>query len=253
MTKDAYFFSHDSNARNDPKIAAMRGEYGTEGYGWFWMIVEMMRETDGYKLDMHNKYVWNAYALQMQCTKDAAKKFIEDCIDYFKLFECDGEYFWSTSLMKRMGKLDEVREKRRAAANARWNVDANALQVESISNASKVKESKEKENTLKDMDANASKRFIKPTVEKVLEYCQERKNNIDANKFIDHYESNGWKVGPNAMKDWKAAVRTWEKKSTPSISNNRTSIPTPPKEFVPTPEDDARMERYRRAMENVQH
>ena len=53
--------------------------------------------------------------------------------------------------------------------------------------------------------------FKKPTLDEVKNYCQERNNNIDAEKFIDYYESNGWKVGRNSMKDWKACVRTWEK------------------------------------------
>jgi hypothetical protein len=53
--------------------------------------------------------------------------------------------------------------------------------------------------------------FVKPTVEQVREYCQERTNSVDAQRFVDHYESNGWKVGKNAMKDWRASVRTWEK------------------------------------------
>ena len=57
----------------------------------------------------------------------------------------------------------------------------------------------------------AKKNFKKPTLEEVSEYCRERSNGIDAQAFIDHYEANGWKVGRNAMKDWKAAVRTWEK------------------------------------------
>ena len=54
-------------------------------------------------------------------------------------------------------------------------------------------------------------RFTKPTIEDVKAYCEERKNNVDANKFIDYYESNGWMVGRNKMKDWKAAVRSWER------------------------------------------
>lgn len=55
------------------------------------------------------------------------------------------------------------------------------------------------------------KKFIKPTVEEIKAYCQERKNGIDAAYFFDHYESKGWKVGKNPMKDWKAAVRNWER------------------------------------------
>lgn len=53
-------------------------------------------------------------------------------------------------------------------------------------------------------------RFVPPSVEEVRTYCRERKNNVDPQRFIDHYTSNGWKVGKNPMKDWKAAVRTWE-------------------------------------------
>lgn len=58
------------------------------------------------------------------------------------------------------------------------------------------------------------KRFVKPTVEDIFNYCSERENNVDCRKFFDYYESNGWKVGKNPMKDWKASVRTWEKNTT---------------------------------------
>lgn len=54
-------------------------------------------------------------------------------------------------------------------------------------------------------------RFVKPTVEEIKAYCRERMNFVEPQKFFDYYESNGWKVGKNPMKDWKAAVRTWEK------------------------------------------
>lgn len=55
------------------------------------------------------------------------------------------------------------------------------------------------------------KRFKKPTVEEIAEYCKSRNNNIDAQHFYDHYESVGWIVGRSPMKDWQATVRTWEK------------------------------------------
>lgn len=56
-------------------------------------------------------------------------------------------------------------------------------------------------------------RFTPPTVEEVKAYCRERENNVDAERFIDFYASKGWKIGKNAMKDWRAAVRTWERSS----------------------------------------
>ena len=78
------------------------------------------------------------------------------------------------------------------------------------------------QSTLKDKDKDKDivkakvkvKRFAKPTIEEVSDYCNERNNDVDAEKFYDYYSSNGWKVGKNAMKDWKASVRTWEKNTT---------------------------------------
>lgn len=55
-------------------------------------------------------------------------------------------------------------------------------------------------------------KFSPPSLKEVLEYCNERKNKIDAQQFIDFYESKGWYVGKNKMKDWRASVRTWEKR-----------------------------------------
>lgn len=54
------------------------------------------------------------------------------------------------------------------------------------------------------------KKFIKPTIDEVQAYCVERNNGIDAQRFVDFYESKGWMVGRSKMKDWKAAIRTWE-------------------------------------------
>ena len=68
----------------------------------------------------------------------------------------------------------------------------------------------------KEINSSAStttkrKRFEKPTLSQITQYCLERNNNVNAEQFYDYYESNGWKVGKNSMKDWKACVRTWER------------------------------------------
>ena len=62
--------------------------------------------------------------------------------------------------------------------------------------------------------SNNKRRFKKPTIEEISNYCIERKNNIDAETFYDFYESKDWKIGKNKMKAWKACVRTWEKRNT---------------------------------------
>jgi hypothetical protein len=56
--------------------------------------------------------------------------------------------------------------------------------------------------------------FTPPTVEEVRSYCQERKNGVDAERFVDFYSSKGWMIGKSKMKDWKASVRTWENRET---------------------------------------
>lgn len=66
-------------------------------------------------------------------------------------------------------------------------------------------------NSNKDKETDNNKRFKAPTVDEVRAYCKERGNDVDAEHFVSYYESNGWMVGKNRMKDWMAAVRTWER------------------------------------------
>ena len=65
--------------------------------------------------------------------------------------------------------------------------------------------------------------FLKPTIDVIKDYCNERNNNIDAETFFDFYESKGWFIGKNKMKNWEASVRTWEKKEQKNNNNNTTS------------------------------
>ena len=67
-----------------------------------------------------------------------------------------------------------------------------------------------------DSPEKKSNRFVKPTVEQIAAYCQERGNGINAEKFFNYYEAIGWHVGKNPMKNWKAAVRTWEQRENAS-------------------------------------
>lgn len=68
---------------------------------------------------------------------------------------------------------------------------------------------------------STNNRFTPPTLEEVTAYCEERQNNVDAQRFIDFYASKGWLVGKSKMKDWKASVRTWER-TTPKTERNFT-------------------------------
>ena len=84
--------------------------------------------------------------------------------------------------------------------------------------------------TPKEQSGGGRKRFTIPTPEEVQAYCDERKNGILGQQFCDFYSSKGWKIGKEPMKDWKAAVRTWEmrrKDQSPSITQPQPQISTP--------------------------
>lgn len=80
--------------------------------------------------------------------------------------------------------------------------------------------------------AQKNKRFEEPTVEEVAAYCRERGNSVDPQRFVDYYTANGWMVGRNKMKDWKASVRTWERREKEDINEyNRVSDKPSAKKF----------------------
>ena len=113
-------------------------------------------------------------------------------------------------------EADRKREYRQRIESDRTNVQTNLRQI-SDKNTPEIEKELEIEIKIeKEIDSSAStttkrKRFEKPTLSEIEQYCIERNNNVNAEHFFDYYESNGWKVGKNSMKDWKAAVRTWER------------------------------------------
>jgi len=87
----------------------------------------------------------------------------------------------------------------------------------------KIKKNKTEENRTE--QKREVKRFAPPTLEEVSAYCQERRNAVDPERFLDYYTSNGWRVGKNPMKDWKAAVRSWERSGNYTTQRAKSSDP----------------------------
>lgn len=85
-------------------------------------------------------------------------------------------------------------------------------EVTQCNETEKIRVEKSREDKSRIDNADKPRRFSKPTVEEVAEYCRERGNRINAQSFVDFYESKGWKVGSSPMKDWKSCVRTWEQR-----------------------------------------
>jgi hypothetical protein len=138
MAKEAYYFSHDSNARNDPKIIKLRMKLGMSGYGIFWAIVEMLRDEDGYS--MHKDYESIAFALNEQ--SQTIKSVIED----FELFDISSNKFCSNSLNQRMELMEAKSRNGKKAAKIRWDKEkyADVMQThsEGIAEVMQIKEKK---------------------------------------------------------------------------------------------------------------
>lgn len=85
---------------------------------------------------------------------------------------------------------------------------------------------KEKRESVQSADKPRRARFVPPTVDEVAEYCAERENSIDPAAFVDYYTANGWKQGAGKpLKDWKAAVRTWERREKDKMQRTNTARP----------------------------
>lgn len=315
------YFNHDSNARNDEKIVALRIRYGAEGYGVYFMLIEMLQAAPGCTLEKDYK----ALAFDLRVSARRIKSIIED----FGLFTPTdgGKKFYSERLIKYASDVDESYERYaeagRKGMKARWkksepitmlsekhndviDFDNDVIQAapdaeikeenereketfppitpykekekakeESVSFMARARENEsgagdadsdleawltpvETENVEADAPGRADHNGMstetlhassetlqaeaveeietveaeevttpadarpispartpmkRPTLEEVQAYATEKGYSVDAELFIAFYESNGWKVGKNPMKSWRAALVTWQKRN----------------------------------------
>ena len=323
MCKKTYF-NHDCDARNDEKLIALRIRYGAEGYGVYFMLIEMLQAAPGCVLEKDYK----ALAFDLRVSARRIKSIVED----FGLFTPTdgGKKFYSERLIKYANEVDESYERYaeagRKGMKARWNksepitmlsethndvidfdndviqtapdaktkeekereketfppitpykekekakaetvcfiararenesgegdadsdleawltpveaesveadapgrADHNGMSTETLHASSEtlqarpetlqaeaVKEVEAEEIAPSEVDKPANPRapMKRPTLEEVQACIAERGYNVDAELFMNHYESNGWKVGKNPMKSWRAALVTWQKRN----------------------------------------
>ena len=313
MCKKTYF-NHDCNARNDEKLIALRIRYGAEGYGVYFMLIEMLQAAPGCVLEKDYK----ALAFDLRVSARRIKSIVED----FGLFTPTdgGKKFYSERLIKYASDVDESYERYaeagRKGMKARWKksepitmlsekhndvIDFDNDVIQSAPDA-EIKEENEREKETfppitpykekekakeesvsfmararenesgagdansdleawltpveaESVEANAPGRadhngmstetlqaeaveeietveaeevptptdarptspartpMKRPTLEEVQAYVTEKGYSVDAESFIAFYESNGWKVGKNPMKSWRAALVTWQKRN----------------------------------------
>lgn len=122
--------------------------------------------------------------------------------------------------------LDKSKTKSKATSNQNQNeIKSKSKQNQNENTSNDVNVNVNNLESNKGVVGEKEKTFRKPTLEEVEEYCKERNNNVDAETFVNFYESKGWLVGKTKMKDWRACVRTWEKKSKHIIAKEEKPIP----------------------------
>lgn len=166
--KETFYFAHDYNARNDPKLQDVLIDLGVEGIGVFWCIIEQLYEQGGTLPIRSCKSIAFALHVDFKC--------VERLVNDYGLFKNDGENIWSESVLNRLNRRSEISDKRKLAALARWRQgienqsqtqspanygqiadNARGMQMQSTSNANaghKEKKSKENNNISTNVDTS---------------------------------------------------------------------------------------------------
>lgn len=236
------YFSHDSNARDDEKILAMRIDLGWEAYGLYWALIEMLRDASDYMLKANFKVL----AFSLHTTPDLLQQII--CNYGLFSFTEDGDSFFSHSLTKRMEEKEIVSKKRRASAGNRWgkaaDADANAEQVECKCNAnamqmhsetdanamqmhpqikvkeSKVKESKEYSSPRTREGASAPSEEEKDEFYKIFFWRNLKSPTQELQRFLSHNTQYGWKLNNTPEKRREAALNWAPESNGDRVSKN---------------------------------
>jgi hypothetical protein len=219
MKKDAYYFSHDSNARNDHKIIKLRRKFGIEGYGIYFCIIELLRDQSNYTLPLAS---FEDIAYELQIDADKVKAIIND----FELFTIDQNHFYSSRLKRSLEEYNELKNKRSAigklgglkSGQAKVNQTSSKIEAKVEQNESKseandnqnstvgqpLKESKVKESKEEKKKVN-KKEFVPPTVDDVISYFSQNGYSTEAaGKAFRFYESGDWHdSNGKKIKNWK--------------------------------------------------
>ena len=215
------WFRHDTDARNDIKIKKLARDVGLAGIGAFWVVAEVLFEHGG--------------ICPVQDVLDELDFFdgkdLLTSLQHHNLVEISDGTVSSHRVKDEIAFQEDSRQKKSEAGKkgmaSRWGNRVITADNTVITNDNRGYQAITDDNTIpnltKKKDTSIPKgisvskkdngviRFNKPSVDEVRAYCIERGNSVDADVFCSFYESKGWKVGNTPMKDWQAAVRTWEK------------------------------------------
>ena len=215
--KRYYWLKLQDGFFNSKRIKKLRKLAGGDTYTIIYLKMQLLAmKTDGYLkwTGLENDFA-SELALDLDEDPDNVKvtlAYLQNC----GLIETsDDVYFFLPYAVENTGSesasAERVRQFRERQA---LQCNAEVTQVKRLRNGEKEIEKEIETDTERELEKPArAKSFIPPTVEEVTAYCRERDNFIDPQHFIDYYEARNWMLGKTKMKDWKAAVRTWEQRN----------------------------------------
>jgi hypothetical protein len=235
MKDDLPYFSHDNDARNHPKMEALRARFGWQGYGQFWALNEMIAAAPGARLDLSRKLNRESAAGKLGMTSESFYTFLDFLKDpEYDLVNLDEAGILTTDRTQEDYKRLEAGRARRAEYKAKrrrdgYNEKSDVAGTDTTpkgtreNTQNRIEENRIEENRIESQEARASSESPEPesettppTLESVRAYCAERGNAVDPVRFMDYHAARGWKLGGSPVKDWRAVVRTWEGREKPA-------------------------------------
>lgn len=210
--KNNEYFKHDMNAKDDPKIMLMMAQLGLEAYGIYWVLIEYLRQQDGYRAPL-------ILLDPLSRRYGSSREKFEAIVTKFDLFECDDKYFFSPSLVRRMAPLEETRSKMKALIELRWNKEHE--------NTARITERNTARNTTVIQRREEKRRVKKSIVEKSKEentspLFAENANQILVKKWYEWVDFR--KLLKKPYKTTTGAAAAYNKLLTLSDSNSETAI-----------------------------
>lgn len=220
--KEAYYFSHDANARHDPKCSALIADYGMEGYGVFWMLIEIMAEQRDYKLEKFPK-LYEGLARQMRLEADRVRSIIEAMLHDYELLLQDEKSIWSESLLRRM-EIKDAKRQAKVEAGRLGGIQSGIVRAKRSktkqclkqNEANEAKESKVKESKVK--ESTSSPPIVPPEKIKFGEFVSltqdehntlvERYGQGDTERMIDILDNYKGARGKRYKSDYRA-ILSW--------------------------------------------
>ncbi len=209
------WIKHDSDAHRDAKLRKLVMAYGLEGYGLYWYCLEeIARNVTQHKFTFELEHDAEIIAFSTGTSAEKVETMMRKMVD-LGLFEDSAGVITCLKLAKRLDQSMTSNPEMRKIISLHKNQQLSKnnhdpIMTESGNSHARIDKIRLEENRT---DKKKTRRFTPPTVDEAKEYCTERKNSVDANRFIDFYSSKGWMVGKSKMKDWKAALRGWEKRA----------------------------------------